>query len=130
MIKSHSTKFYFLYKKAIICIKLLIFKITYPICKFVQRKIRIFEPDESWLIIWDLICLIFYIMDVYFIPLNIAFNLPISFHSYIGLELLFEFLPLFIFVFNISLLITYLLPLDIGYYHFIKHRILFKRIIN
>ena len=37
-------------------------------------------------------------MDVYFIPLNIAFNLPIGFKSYFGLEVLFELLPLFIFV--------------------------------
>ena len=50
---------------------------------------------------WDILILLAYIINVFYIPLFISFELPISFDNYRTPYIFFEVIPVWIFVIDI-----------------------------
>ncbi|CAK62923.1 unnamed protein product (macronuclear) [Paramecium tetraurelia] len=61
---------------------------------FLSRNIIVIRPDSKFKIIWDILLLLFIVMNIFYIPINISFNISTS-----GVfEYLFDLLPSWIFV--------------------------------
>ncbi|CAD8120838.1 unnamed protein product [Paramecium sonneborni] len=59
-----------------------------------SRNIRVIRPDSKFKIVWDILLLLFIVMNIFYIPINISFNISTS-----GVfEYLFDLLPSWIFV--------------------------------
>ncbi|CAD8198939.1 unnamed protein product [Paramecium pentaurelia] len=61
---------------------------------FLSRNIIVIRPDSKFKIIWDILLLLFIVMNIFYIPINISFNISTQ-----GVfEYLFDLLPSWIFV--------------------------------
>ncbi|CAD8084275.1 unnamed protein product [Paramecium sonneborni] len=66
---------------------------------FLSKNIIVIKPDSKFKIIWDIILLLFIVMNIFYIPINISFNIQITG----AFEYLFDLLPSWIFVAEIIL---------------------------
>ncbi|CAD8196983.1 unnamed protein product [Paramecium pentaurelia] len=67
--------------------------------EFLSRNIIVIKPDSKFKIIWDILLLLFIVMNIFYIPINISFDITTS-----GIfEYLFDLLPSWIFVVEIIL---------------------------
>ncbi|CAK87690.1 unnamed protein product (macronuclear) [Paramecium tetraurelia] len=66
---------------------------------FLSRNIIVIKPDSKFKIIWDILLLLFIVMNIFYIPINISFNITTSG----AFEYLFDLLPSWIFVAEIIL---------------------------
>ncbi|CAD8117019.1 unnamed protein product [Paramecium sonneborni] len=66
---------------------------------FLSKNIKIIKPDSKFKIIWDIVLLLFIVMNIFYIPINISFDITISG----AFEYLFDLLPSWIFVAEIIL---------------------------
>ncbi|CAD8106695.1 unnamed protein product [Paramecium sonneborni] len=61
---------------------------------YLSKYIIVIRPDSKFKIIWDILLLLFIVMNIFYIPINISFNISTS-----GVfEYLFDLLPSWIFV--------------------------------
>jgi hypothetical protein len=61
---------------------------------FLSRYIKVIKPDSKFKILWDMLLLLFIVMNIFYIPINISFNINTSG----AFEYLFDLLPSWIFV--------------------------------
>ncbi|CAD8192002.1 unnamed protein product [Paramecium octaurelia] len=66
---------------------------------FFSKNIIVIKPDSKFKIIWDILLLLFIVMNIFYIPINISFNITTSG----AFEYLFDLLPSWIFVAEIIL---------------------------
>ncbi|CAD8179921.1 unnamed protein product [Paramecium pentaurelia] len=66
---------------------------------FLSRNIIVIKPDSKFKIIWDILLLLFIVMNIFYIPINISFDITTSG----AFEYLFDLLPSWIFVAEIIL---------------------------
>ncbi|KAM3138944.1 hypothetical protein pb186bvf_008957 [Paramecium bursaria] len=64
-------------------------------------KISVIQPDSPVKIIWDLVVIFFIVLNIFYIPMNLSFNLDVS--SSYGISLFFETIPSYIFILEILL---------------------------
>ncbi|KAM3138945.1 hypothetical protein pb186bvf_008958 [Paramecium bursaria] len=64
-------------------------------------KIIVLQPDSPVKIIWDLVVVFFIVLNIFYIPMNLSFNLDVS--SSYGIQLFFETIPSYVFILEILL---------------------------
>ena len=75
--------------------------ITHYLMINIFDKINVIQPDSPIKIIWDLVVIFFIVVNIFYIPMNLSFNLNVS--SSYGISLFFETIPSYVFILEILL---------------------------